>query len=274
MNVTRGGLEDYLSSNGLRKIPFQKVDQAWGYRENEPVFAFIHDPSDGSTSFQNAISLYWATAEYISRPWCLVFSTETPMMSHHNQMLQKLAAQYRIIVHESPSDEALLKSVNAQLSDLTRIMARYIDSNAENPLVSLGGSINEWKEKKPVLEEVTEVEIILGDLSQYEENGVLAPSRTTVPLSVQSGKALIEGVLPRLIQVDPVIFYTEHRNLPIVFKLDICEGTFTSRFEADKSNLIEATNYESLITAFKSSGEVSFIDQNTGKNLFDLSVIR
>jgi hypothetical protein len=274
MTVLTGELAEYLASNSLELIPFHGVDQAWGYRENEPVFAFISDPSDGSMAFQNAMSLYWATAEYISRPWCLFMITGSPMMPHHRQMLVNLATQYNIKLLESPSQEELLALVRAQLIGLTSIMNRYIEPGAENPSESFGESIREWKEQKPVLEEITSVEIKVWDLSQYAENGLLVPSRITVPLTVQSGGSSIEGILPRLIQEEPLVFYTEHRNLPIVFNLDFGKKTLTTRFEADKGTLIEASSYESLITAFKSTGEISFIDQNTGNSVFDLSVNR
>ncbi len=268
-----GELVDYLKSNGLDLIPFQGSDQAWGYREHEPVFAFISDPADGSMVFQNAMSLYWATAEYISKPWCLFMITGAPMLPHHKQMLSNLGTQYNIHLLESPSDAQLIKVVKEQLTRLTNIMARYFSTNTANPSTTFGNSIREWKQEKPVLEEVTKVNIKLGDLSQYMVDGKLALSRTTVPLSVQSGDAEIEGILPRLVKVDPLVFYTEHRNLPIVFTIDTGENTITTRFEADKANLIEATSYESLISAFKRKGEISFTDQNTGSSVFDLSVI-
>ncbi len=273
MTVLTGELAEYLINNGLELIPFHGVDQAWGYRENEPVFAFISDPSDGSMAFQNAMSLYWATAEYISRPWCLFMSTGAPMMPHHRQMLDNLSVEYNIMILESPSQDELLGLVKTQLSRLASTMKRYIKSDAKNPFLSFSESIRGWKDHKPVLEEVTKVEVKIGDLTQYEVDGHLVPSRTTVPLTVQSGDFSIEGILPRLILADPLVFYTEHRNLPIVFKLDLGENTFTTRFEADKGNLIEASSYESLITAFKSTGEISFTDQNTGEKVFNLSVI-
>lgn len=267
------GLVEFLKSNGLDSIQFQGEDQAWGYREHEPVFAFISDPSDGSMVFQNAMSLYWATAEYISKPWCLFMITGAPMMPHHKQMLDNLGTQYNIHLLESPSDELIIESVKGQLTRLTSTMARYTPTNIDNPSSSLGKSIKGWKQEKPVLEEVTPVNIKLGDLTQYLVDGKIALSRTTVPLSVHSGDSEIDGILPRLVQVEPLIFYTEHRNLPIVFTIDTGENTFTTRFEADKANLIEATSYESLISDFKRKGEIAFIDQNTGSSVFDLSVI-
>lgn len=273
MTVLTGELAEYLTNNGLDLIPFHGVDQAWGYRENEPVFAFISDPSDGSMAFQNAMSLYWATADYISRPWCLIMSTEVPMMPHHRQMLENLAVEYNIKILESPSQDELLGLVKAQLTSLTSMMHRYMQPGAENPSVTFSESIRGWKEKKPVFEEVTNVGIKTGDLTQYEVDGHLVPSRTTVPLTVLSGDSSIEGILLRLIQAEPLVFFTEHRNLPIVFNLDLGENTCTTRFEADKGNLIEASSYESLMTAFKRTGEISFTDQNTGKTVFTLRVI-
>ncbi len=265
---------EYLTNNGLQLIPFHSADQAWGYRENEPVLAFINDPTDGTMGFQNAMNMYWATAEYISKPWCLFMVTGEPMMPHQKGMLENLTVQYNIQLHEKPSEDDVRIGVKAQLDKLVSIMHRYIPEGASNPSKALGDSMKGWKDEKPALEDVFEVNVSLGDLSIYEENGELVPSRTTVPLTVTSGDVEIEGMLPRLIQSNPLIFYTEHRNLPTVFTIDLGKNTFTARFEADKGNLIEATSYESMMNCFKSDGELSFIDPNTGETVFNLSVTR
>ena len=80
MSLPSDEIHAYLTSNGLEVIRFQGADLSYGYRENEPAFAFIHDEGDGSMAFQKAMGLYWATAEYISKPWCLVMVTALPML--------------------------------------------------------------------------------------------------------------------------------------------------------------------------------------------------
>jgi hypothetical protein len=266
----------YLTSNGLELISFRGPDMAYGYRENEPVFAFIHDGGDGSMAFHKAMGLYWATAEYISKPWCLVMVTELPMMSHNMEILDNLGAQYNIRLLETPQDGAIIEVVTEQLSHLASIMHRYIDPNASNASTSLGKSIRKWKAEKPVLEDMTPVEVEQGGLSVYEENGKMTPNRTTVPLTVTSEEAEIQGVLPRLVQSEPhLVFYTEHRNLPAVFRLDLGDvQTLTMRFEADKANIIEATSFESLVTAFKSKREITFSDPNSGQIVFNVRARR
>lgn len=265
-------IQTYLTSNGLELISFQGADMAYGYRENEPVFAFIQDGGDGSTAFHKAMGLYWATAEYISKPWCLIMPTAQPMMPHNRQMLDNLGTQYNIQLLETPQNGAILEVVTKQLNHLTSVMYRYIDPNASNPSKSLRDSINAWKSDKPALEDVFQVEIKHGDLSIYTENGKMVPNRTTVPLTATSGETTIEGVLPRLVQSEPhLVFYTEHRNLPSVFKLDLGdEETLSMRFEADKANLIEATSFESLVTAFKDKQVITFSDPNSGLTVFDV----
>ena len=96
MSLPSDEIHAYLTSNGLEVIPFQGADLYYGYRENEPVFAFIVDGGDGSMAFQKVMGLYWSTAEYISKPWCLVMVTALPMMPHNRQMLDNLGAQYNI----------------------------------------------------------------------------------------------------------------------------------------------------------------------------------
>jgi len=275
MSLPSDAAHAFLTSNGLVIIPFQCADAAYGFRENEPVFAFIQDEGDGSMAFQRAMSLYWATAEYISKPWCLIMVTGIPMMPHNKQMLDNLGALYNIRLLEAPQDGALMEVVAEQLNQLTSVMQRYIDTDAPSPSASLGESIRSWKAEKPILEDVIPVEVEPGDLSMYEENGKMVPNRTTVPLTAKSGETEIEGVLPRLIQSEPhLVFYTEHRNLPSVFRLDLGDQTLTMRFEADKANLIEATSFESLVTAFKSKREITFSDPNTGLTVFNVRARR
>ena len=275
MSLPVDEISGFLTSNGLEMIPFQGADSAYGYRENEPVFAFIADQGDGSMAFHNAMNLYWATAEYISKPWCLIMVTGTPMMPHNRQMLDNLSTQFNIRLIEGPQEGEVLEEVTSQLDDLTAIMHRYVE-DVSNKSASLGGSMRLWKHEKPFLEDVIPVEVKLGDLSIYEENGQFTPNRTTVPLTAVSGEAEIEGILPRLVHSEPhLVFFTEHRNLPVVFKLELGENPeVTLRFEADKGNLIEATSFESLVTAFKSTGEISLNDHNTGESVFNLRVKR
>ena len=275
MSLPSDATHAFLTSNGLVIIPFQGADAAYGFRENEPVFAFIQDEGDGSMAFHRAMGLYWATAEYISKPWCLIMVTGMPMMPHNKQMLDNLGAQYNIQLLEAPQDGALMEVVAEQLNHLTSVMQRYNYPNASNLSASLGESIMAWKVEKPVLEDVIPVEVELGNLYMYEENGKMVPNRTTVPLTAKSGETEIEGVLPRLIQSEPtLVFYTEHRNLPSVFRLDIGDQTLTMRFEADKANLIEATSFESLVTAFKSKRVITFSDPNTGLTVFNVRAWR
>jgi hypothetical protein len=265
----------YLTSNGLELIPYQGADLAYGYRENEPVFAFIHDPGDGSMVFHKAMSLYWATAEYISKPWCLIMVTALPMMPYNRQMLDSLSTQYNIQLLEAPKDGTMVKVVAQQLNHLTSVLHRYIDPTASNPSVSLGNLIKTWKAEKLALEDLIPVEIESGTLSIYEENGKMVPNRTTVPLTITSGEVEIVGVLLRLVQSEPhLVFYTEHRNLPSVFRLDLGDQTLTMRFEADKSNIIEATSFESLVTTFKVKHLITFRDPNSGQKVFNLRARR
>ena len=266
-------ISDYLASNGLGMIPFQGTYSAYGYRKNEPVFAFITDQGDGSNAFHNAMNLYWAPAEYISKPWALIMVTGTPMMPHNRQILNNLSTQYNIRLIEEPLEDEVMTEIRSQLDNLTVIMHRYVE-DISNKSASLGRAMRLWKAEKPVLVDVIPVEVKLGNLSIYEEKGRLGPNRTTVPLTVDSGDDVIEGMLPRLVKTEPnLVFFTEHRNLPVVLKLELGEDpVLTVRFEADKGNLIEATNFESLVTAIKSTGEILFNNPNSGESVFNLRV--
>ena len=259
-------VEKYLQENGLDRIDFQGTDTAWGYRENEPIFAIIQS-SDGGAAFQSAMSLYWAAAEYIMKPWCL-FLLVDELAPHFLQMLENLRSQYNIQI--IPSEDLLLDVVRKQLERLTTILDRYIPEDAENPSKALSESIRGWKEKKPASEYEHNVAIETGSLEVYKENGQLVPSRKTIPLTAVSGETRIDGILPRLVSIeDGLSFDTEHRNLPMVFRLHIGEeAKLVTRFEADKGNIMEATSFWSLHKEYTRTKKLAFIEPNTGDILF------
>ena len=138
------------------------------------------------------------------------------------------------------------------------------------PISALRKSIKQWREKKPVHEYSYMVEVETGNLDIYRENGELVPSRKTIPLTVSTGKARIEGILPRLISIKEGLFFdTEHRNLPMVFRLEIgVLSRLVFRYEADKGNIMEATSFWFFYQCFLSTGKLAFIEPNTGDILF------
>ena len=259
-------VDEYLQENGLNRIDFQGTDTAWGYRENEPIFAIIQS-SDGGAAFQSAMSLYWAAAEYIMKPWCL-FLLVDELAPHFMQMLENLKSQYNIQI--IPIGDSLLDEVKEQLDKLVALLDEYIPEDSENPSKALGESIRNWREKKPASEYQYHVAIETGNLEVYMENGQLVPSRKTIPLTAASGETRIDGILPRLMSIeDGLSFDTEHRNLPMVFKLHIGEeSTLVTRFEADKCNIIEAASYWSLHKDYTRTKKLAFIEPNTGDILF------
>lgn len=258
-------LDKYLKDQGLQRIPFQDTEYAWGYRENEPVFVYLK--GDAGVVFQTAMGLYWASADYIVKPWCLLLDAEG-LMPHHRGVLDNLAGQFNIQI---VSDETLVSTASEQLTYLTSILSVYIPEKAENPSKALGESISHWRENKPTHEYSFKVNIESGNLDVYKENGELIPSRKTIPLTAVAGDTRVESILPRLISVGQTLYFdTEHRNLPIVFKLSVGEdSTLTARFEADKSNLIEASGFWRLIHGFYATDMLAFIEPNIGDILFN-----
>lgn len=254
----------FLTENGLEKIHFHGTSHAWGYRENEPVIAVISDV-DGDTAFQQAMSLYWGSAEYIPKPWCLFIIVD--MAPHHGQMLENLAKQYNI--HKIPV-ENLPEATKKEIENLQSLLKQYIPKDTNNPATALAESIKNWKTEKPSHEQKYKVKIETGNLEAYKENGRLAPSRKTIPLTVQSGDARIDGILPRLVDAgDGLVFDTEHRNLPMVYKLWIGEcSELLLRFEADKGNIVEAASFWAVYQSFTRTKKLAFIEQNTGDILF------
>ena len=258
-------INEYLLQKGLERIEFHGTDHSWGFRENEPVIALIAN-RDGGAAFQAVMSLYWASAEYIVKPWCLFISVED-MAPHQRQMIDNLSSQFNIKM--VPID-VLFESVKAQLDDLVKILEAYVPEGSQEPLIDLGKSVRRWREEKPASECSFNIEIAVGNLDVYKEGDQLTPSRKTIPLTVSAGEPRIDGVLPRLVNVDDGYFFdTEHRNLPMVFRLFIGDSArLVLRFEADKCNMIEATSFWSIYRGFLSTGRLAFIEPNTGDILF------
>ena len=255
----------FLRENSLNRIDFHGTDYAWGFRENEPIIALIAK-RDREAAFRAAMELYWGSAEYIPKPWCLFIVVED-IAPHHRQMLDNLAKQYNIQVISGAS---LLEAVKEQLQVLLQILKTYIPTDSENAMMSLGESIKGWKKEKPAHETSYRVEVETGNLEVYMENGVLVPSRKTIPLTIQSGEKSIDGILPRLVDVENGLFFdTEHRNLPMVFRLFIDkEARLVLRFEADKGNIVEAASFWGIFQSFTDTKRLAFIEQNTGDILF------
>lgn len=257
-------LDQFLTDNGLTRIEFHGTDYAWGFRENEPIIALITG-QDGGIAFQSAISLYWASADYISKPWCLLLDV-AEIAPHQRAMLDNLASQYNI---KLLTKNELIETASMQLSNLLSILDVYVPE--DKSVTALGEAIRNWRTEKTAHEYSYDIAIETGNLDVYKENDELTPSRKTIPLTTQSDNIRIEGILPRLISVEDGLFFdTEHRNLPMVFKLRISpESTLVTRFEADKSNIIEATAFWGLHHAFASSKRLAFIEPNTGDILFN-----
>lgn len=263
-------LDNYLQEKGLTRTEFQGTSYAWGFRENEPIIASINEKAPG-LAFQSIMSLYWASADYITKPWCLLIEAEN-IPSHQRSMLDNLASQYNI---QQVSENTLLDTATEQLDYLVSILKKYIPENTENPLKALGESIKNWRQEKPANEYSYKVKIETGNLDIYKENNELTPNRKTIPLTATSGKNRIESILPRLVEAEKnLVFDTEHRNLPMVYKLIIGEDSrLVTRFEADKGNIIEATGFWELYHAFNESKRLAFIEPNTGDILFDCTRI-
>jgi hypothetical protein len=167
------------------------------------------------------------------------------------------------------TENELAETASMQLSNLISILDVYVPE--DKSVTALGEVIRNWRTEKPVHEYSYDVAIETGNLNVYKENDELTPSRKTIPLTAQSGDIRIEGILPRLINVENGLFFdTEHRNLPIVFKLIIStESKLVTRFESDKSNIIEASAFWGLHQAFEALKRLAFIEPNTGDILFN-----
>ena len=263
-------LEQHLQENGLKRTEFQGTTYAWGFRENEPIIAYINEKDPG-LAFQSIMSLYWASADYVTKPWCLLVEAEN-IHPHQRGMLDNLASQYNI---QQVSENTILDTVTEQLDYLVSVLKEYIPEKTESPLKALGESIKNWRQEKPVKEYSYKVKIETGNLDIYKENNELTPNRKSIPLTATSGNNRVESILPRLVEAEKhLVFDTEHRNLPMVYKLIIGEtSTLVTRFEADKGNIIEATGFWGLYHAFNESKRLAFIEPNTGDILFECTRI-
>lgn len=255
-------IDAYLQEKGMDRVEFHGIDQSWGFREGEPIIGVI---GRRESAFQAAMSLYWASADFITKPWCLLL-VDSGLHDQQKAMLDNLSRQHNI---RMVSEDRLFTVIESQLDWLVKVLDVYIEYN-ENPINSLGESMKKWRTDKPAHEHSFRVDTETGKLDVYMENGELSPGRKTIPLTVTSDDARIEGVLPRLVSTENgLLFDTEHRNLPVVFKLQVAEDSeLVMRFEADKSNIIEATVFWGLFNSFTVKNKLAFIAPNTGDTLF------
>lgn len=88
---------------------------------------------------------------------------------------------------------------------------------------------------------------------------ILKPSRKVVPLEVTGGGASFEGALMRLTEArgGDLLFSTDHRNYPFIFRLSAREGggdsTLDLWFDVDKSNIPQALRFRELVEDVVSS---------------------
>jgi len=92
----------------------------------------------------------------------------------------------------------------------------------------------------------------------------LKPSRKVVPIEVIGGDTSFEGALIRLIEAQDgnLLFSTEHRNYPSIFRLSARESggdsTLDLWFDVDKSNIPQALRFRELVEGIMSSKMVVF----------------
>lgn len=251
-------------------------DLSWCLRENEPVFTFIIDDQDGSRGYRETINKFWATADYIAKPWShhLILTHENLRKDQEN-MITALSSQFNIRVHSPVNLDQLRETLIIQVKEVAGLLKRYV---MEEPSIhGLKPGIEKWRTSKPrtdIKYKMTR-HSSLETLEIYKETAEFTQSRKTPPLTAESNGAEMESILLRLVDVKDTAlrFDTEHRNLPVFLELNI--DTMNKKtlmfmgFEADKSNISQALSFERFVQNLDQTGKMKLVEPNTGTVVFD-----
>jgi len=272
--VTLDWLRELGEDHGFTVGSFMGADQVWLIRDGEPVFTFIVDDGDGGRGFMETLSLYWGSADYVSKPlYHFLMLAGGALNAKQGAMMGSLASQYRVRILAEPSKAKLGRIIDDDLARLTRVMRRYCDGS----VASLATSIRDWSKKSPVFSYSFRCEAAyeLGDLAVFGEGGSLKPSRRAVPCSVGANGVTLESVLPRLVDADSVLrFSTEHRNLPMTLEFQLGEGSsMMLRYEPSKGNLVQAYEFEEWLAAAKEHGDVKLVDSQSSRVLVEFTLL-
>lgn len=192
-------------------------------------------------------------------------------------MLTGLPLPANIKLYDAQGLSRLIDDLDDLAAHMTRLLSNYRgvspDSALREAVKSTAAAIADWPRDKrntrlsietsAQLEEGLYLFAVEDEADEATEESMLKPSRNVVPLDVSSGVASFEGALMRLIEAGDgrLLFSTEHRNYPFIFRLSTVDGGGTSTldlwFDVDKSNVPQALGFWALVEAIKSSGSVS-----------------
>ncbi len=252
---------------------FMGADQAWLIRDGEPAFTFIVDDGDGGRGFMETLSLYWGSADYVSKPlYHFLVLAGGALNAEQGAMMGSLASQYRLRVLGGPSTVELGCIIDEDVARLIRVMHRYCDGT----ILSLMESVRGWAERNPEFSEGFRCGAAYepGDLAIFSEGGSLKPSRRAVPCSLEAHGVALESVLPRLVEAGGVLrFSTEHRNLPMTLEFTLGEvSSLTLRYEPGKGNLVQAYEFEEWLAAATEHRDLKLVDSQSSRVLVEFTL--
>jgi len=262
--ATLDWLRELGEAYGFAVGGFMGADQAWLFRDGEPVFTFIIDDGDGGKGFTETLSLYWGSADHIAKPlFHFLVLAGGALNPEHRTMMDSLASQYRVKVLTEPSALELEGLIDAEVADLLRVMDRYCDGT----VASLRRSVAAWADERPRVGACLrcESEYDPARLHVFAEGGSLRPSRMAVPCSLETPGVALESVLLRLVEAGQSLrFSSEHRNLPLTVDFVLGEGgsALSFLYEPEKGNLAQAYQFEEFLASATAGGVVRLLDSS------------
>ena len=262
--VTLGWLRGLGEAYGFAVGGFMGADQAWLFRDGEPVFTFIVDDGDGGRGFTETLSLYWGSADHIAKPlFHFLLLAGGALNPEHRAMMDSLASQYRVTMLTEPSAQELKRLVDAEVADLLKVMSRYCGGTVP----SLRRSVAAWADERPRVRVSLrcEPEYDLAHLQVFAEGGSLRPSRMAVPCSLEAPGVTLESIMLRLVEIGDVLrFSSEHRNLPLTVDFTLGGGgsALSFLYEPEKGNLAQAYRFEEFLASAAGGGVVRLLDSS------------
>ncbi|HIH89663.1 TPA: hypothetical protein HA344_10735 [Candidatus Bathyarchaeota archaeon] len=244
------------------------ADAVWRLNpDQKPIFTFTieHDLTALAAS-----ALQWVGSSTEPKSWmhiCVLTSGAADSLSSF-----PLPASIR--VHEGRDTEALSRDLEESTLKMTRLLGTFTDDEPGGTLSEtvkrLSAITATWPKDMWASRLTLKAETVFNDEGLYlfaaegmEDEEIdapaLKPSRKVVPVDIDCGDTSFEGALMRLVNAScgRILFSTEHRNYPFIFRLSTTLGGGDSAldlwFDVDKSNVPQALRFRELVEGIATS---------------------
>ena len=249
------------------------IELSWSINPGQKP-ALIFSIEEADTMRLATSILHWAGSSTEPKSWMQV----CVLMNGSADAFSSFPLPNNVKVYDRRTLATLSRDLEGLITRMVRLLRFYIDDETG---VSTSGEVKrisqlaaEWPQgmwssrlslkAQTVFEEGVYMFAAENMEDDETEVPVLKPSRKVVPVEVIGGDTSFEGALIRLIEAQDgnLLFSTEHRNYPSIFRLSARESggdsTLDLWFDVDKSNIPQALRFRELVEGIMSSKMVVF----------------